>query len=174
MISLLKQRHPEFLYPISLTTRTPRPHEVDGATYHFVSEGAFEEAIEKGELLEWAVNHEREHYGMLRAPVVDALAKGQTVVREISMAGMKKLMETDIAHEIFSIFLMPPSEAVMRERILKRSPLPEEEIQRRLHSARLEIAEAPLCDLQILAEEGLQEKIYEQLESAIENAVKGL
>lgn len=66
VIASLKERHPEFVYPVSLTTRAPRPGEIDGVTYHFVTEDAFLRAAEQGELLEWAVNHEKEYYGMLK------------------------------------------------------------------------------------------------------------
>lgn len=167
MIASLKERHPEFVYPVSLTTRAPRPGEIDGVTYHFVTEDAFLRAAEQGELLEWAVNHEKEYYGMLKKPVEDALAAEKTVVREMSLAGIVTLRKTPLAEQLYAIFLIPPSEEVMRARILKRSALPEEEVTRRLATAKKEIEMASICDVSILAEEGKQAEIYALVEGAI-------
>lgn len=167
IISMLKERHPEFLYPASLTTRAPRPGEVDGETYFFVSRERFEEAIAADELLEWDTNHEREYYGILKGPVLEALKEGKVVVREIGLHGLEEILKTEFAPHIRSVFLMPPSVEVIRSRILKRSTLPDEEVERRLNSALAEIAQADLCDTQIKAEEGHQEEIYRQLEEFI-------
>lgn len=167
VIAALKEHHPEFVYPVSLTTRAPRAGEVDGVTYHFVSLEEFERAKEGGELLEWAVNHEQEYYGMQKKEVQPALDAGKIVVREMSLAGIEKLKKSPLASQLYAIFLLPPSEELMRARILKRSPLPEEEVQRRLRTAKNEINQATLCDVSILAEEGKQADIYKLVEGAI-------
>lgn len=163
IMNLLRERHPEFYFPVAATTRDPRPHEIPGTTYTFVSDDEFQRMIQSGELLEWAINHSKEYYGMLRQPVENALNNGQIVVREMSIAGLKETLATDLGDQVYSIFLTPPSLDLMRQRILKRSHLPEEEIQRRMESAKKEIEESHICDVRILAEENQQEKIYNQV-----------
>lgn len=167
MIGMLRERHPEFLYPLSLTTRPMRHGEVEGQVYHFTTEEDFKRAIDAGELLEWAHIHQQQYSGILKAPVVEALKAGRTVVREIEIQGLHTIMQSDLAPHVFSVFLLPPSLDLIRERILKRSALAEDEVQRRLQTAIGEMEQAPECDLQIVAEEGQQEKIYAQLEAAI-------
>ena len=163
IMNLLREKHPEFCFPVAATTRDPRPHEVPGTTYTFVSDEEFQRMIASGELLEWAINHSKEYYGMLRQPVVEALEKGQIVVREMSIAGLRETLATDLGDQVHSIFLTPPSLELMKQRILKRSHLPDEEIERRMESAKKEIAESHICDTQILAEENQVEKIYNQV-----------
>ena len=83
--NLLRERHPEVFYSISMTTRAPRPGEIEREAYHFVTDEHFLRLAEAGELLEYAVVHGRDHYGTPRQPVLDALAEGRTVVLEIDL-----------------------------------------------------------------------------------------
>lgn len=167
IINLLKERHPEFFFPSAFTTRQPRPGEVPGTTYDFISRDAFEQHIEDGTLLEWAINHSKEYYGMLRSPVEEALAKGQIIIREMSIAGLEDTLKTDLGDQVYSIFLTPPSLELMKQRIMKRSHLEEEEIERRMDSSKKEIEASHICDITVLAEENEVEKIYAQVEDAI-------
>ncbi len=167
IINLLKERHPEFFFPSAFTTRTQRPGEIPGTTYDFISRNEFEQHIESGELLQWAINHSKEYYGMLRKPVQDALEAGKVIVREMSIAGVQDTLNTDLHDHVYSIFLTPPSLDLMRQRILKRSHLDEEEIERRMNSSKKEIEDSHICDITILAEENEIEKIYDQVNNAI-------
>lgn len=167
MIGMLRERHPEFVYPLSLTTRPMREGEQDGQVYHFTSKEDFERAIAAGELLEYALVHQQQYSGLLKGPVMEALQAGKTVVREIDIQGLESIKATELAAQVLSIFLLPPSLDLIKDRILKRSALTEEEVQRRLHTAIGEVEHANLCDVQILAEENQQEKIYAQMEAAI-------
>lgn len=170
IINLLKERHPDFFFPSAFTTREKRPGEIPGTTYDFISRAEFEAHIENGELLEWAINHSKEYYGMLRKPVEEALNAGKTIVREMSIAGLEDTLKTDLADQVYSIFLTPPSLELMKQRIMKRSHLADEEIERRMESSKKEIEESHICDITILAEENEIEKIYEQVDDAITTA----
>ncbi len=165
----LKKEHPEYVYPLSVTTRAMRPNEEDGVQYKFVDMATFERYKSEDMLLEWAQVHDKDFYGVLRAPVEEAIMSGKTVVREVDTQGLESILAGPLGGEVFSIFLLPPSEEVMRDRILRRSALAEEEIERRLESARDEVAIAKeLCDVLILSIEGEQDAIYAEVEKAIE------
>jgi len=172
-IALLKERHPEFQYALSVTSRPIRPGEEEGENYFFVSKEEFESYIREGMLLEYDQSHGKHYYGILKKPLEDAIEDGKVVIREISMRGFKELMDTPLAKHIYSIFLMPPSIEHVKKRILARAPMADEEVERRLASARNEIAASELCDKKILSEEGQIEKIYGQLEKSILQATGG-
>ena len=174
IINLLKERHPEFYFPSAFTTRKPRPGEIPGTNYDFISRDEFEQHINDHTLLEWAVNHSKEYYGMLRHSVEEALDEGTVVIREMSIAGLRETLKTDLAEQVYSIFLTPPSLEQMKARILKRSHMDEEEIERRMNSSKKEIEDSHICDITILAEENEVEKIYQQVDEAISKAVQGI
>ena len=121
--ALLKARHPEFFFPPSVTTRTPRPGEVDGDNYFFISREEFEERLQKHEFLEWASPHGLEYYGTLLHPIRQALHEGKTVIREMDLKGLRVVYETALEPYIHSIFLMPPSIDDLRKRIENRGSL---------------------------------------------------
>lgn len=170
--ALLKERHPEFVYPPSVTTRAPRPGEVDGDNYYFISREDFEEKLQKHEFLEWASPHGLEYYGTLMAPIKEALEQGKVVIREMDLKGLRLLLDTPLRRYILSIFLMPPTLEDLRIRILGRSALAPLEVQKRLLRAEQEIAESEICDKKILAEAGEIDKIYGQVEAAIAESLE--
>lgn len=159
VIRALKKSHPEFEYPISVTTRKQREGEVDGRTYHFVDIPKFEEMIENGDLLEYAVVHNKELYGTLKKPIIDALQKGKVIIREVDMQGWESIRDELPYNNRKSIFLTVPDKEDLIERIKKRGELPEEEVQRRMKSAEEEfIKGGAICDYQVPS---LKDKISE-------------
>ena len=95
----VREHHPEVWLSVSATTRRPRPGEVDGVHYHFVSDAEFERMAAAHELLEWAVVHGRAKYGTPRAPVDQALAAGRSALLE-SMPGVGRVRARQIMEEV--------------------------------------------------------------------------
>jgi guanylate kinase len=150
VIDGLKKLHPEFEYPISVTTRKLRPGEKDGIVYHFVSHKKFNEMIKKGELLEYAIVHNKEYYGTLKKPIIQALKAGKVVIREVDMQGCESIQNVMPSDKVVSIFLTVPSKQELIDRILKRGKLPEEEIKRRMASAEREFEKGgEICNYQV-------------------------
>ena len=91
VVAALRERYPHLLVSVSATTRNPRPGEVNGVHYYFVSPEEFDSMIEGGEMLEWALVHGKNKYGTPRGPVDTALAAGEPVLLEIDLAGARQV-----------------------------------------------------------------------------------
>lgn len=128
---LLRQM-PELHYSVSMTTRPPRPGEVDGVHYYFRSRADAEEMISKDELLEWAEFCDN-YYGTPRFAVEQAIMNGQDVILEIEIQGALQIKKR-FPQGVFT-FIVPPSLDVLSERIHKRGTESEEVIQKRLATA---------------------------------------
>ena len=173
VIALLKEDHPEFEYPISATTREPRPGEKDGVVYHFVTKAEFEEMIKKDKLLEYAIVHNKEYYGTLKEPILEALEKGKTVIREVDMQGCESILKVFLKKNLVSIFLTVPDRQDLIDRILKRGKLPEEEIKRRMQSAEKEFAKGgKICDYQVPSLTGKVDECAREVEKIIQKETK--
>ncbi|MBD2252177.1 guanylate kinase [Nostoc parmelioides] len=146
MRSLL-QRHPELYYSVSATTRPPRPGEVNGESYYFVSRSKFEELIAQGEFLESA-EFAGNYYGTPREAVLNQVQSGKLVVLEIELAGARQVRAS--FPEALSIFILPPSFEELEKRIRGRGQDSEEAITRRLQRAKEEIQAADEFDIQIV------------------------
>ena len=130
---------PDLLFSISHTTRAPRPGEESGREYFFVDPPAFRDLIGKGAFLEWAEVHGR-LYGTARAELDRARAAGKDLVLDIDVQGAAQIVK---AHPgSLSIFLKPPSEEVLRERLRGRGSESEESVTVRLYNATGEIQRA--------------------------------
>lgn len=144
----VRRHHPEVWLSVSATTRTPRPGEHNGVHYWFVSEEEFDAMIDRGDLLEWAVVHGRARYGTPRAPVELALASGHPAMLEIDLQGARQVRES--MPEALFVFLKPPSWEELVRRLVGRGTESEEERQRRLATAREELAAEPEFDVTIV------------------------
>ena len=134
----LREHHPEIWISVSVTTRRQRPGEVDGVHYHFVTDEEFDRLVADGELLEWAVVHQHARYGTPRAPVVEALAQRRPALLEIDLQGARQVRER--MPEARFVFLAPPSWEELVRRLVGRGTETEEERERRLATAREELA----------------------------------
>ncbi|MBI4941477.1 guanylate kinase [Kineosporia sp. A_224] len=144
----IRQRYPEVWLSVSATTRARRPGEVDGVHYHFVTPERFDEMVAGGELLEWAVVHGVNRYGTPRAAVEEALRQGRPALLEIDLQGARQVKET--MPEAFFVFLAPPSWDELVRRLVGRGTEGEEERERRLSTARVELAAEPEFDKTIV------------------------
>jgi len=136
LIEQLLERLPELELSISATTRPPRAGEVDGREYHFLSPEEFRRRIEAGDFLEHA-SYSGNHYGTLREEVEHRLAEGRSVVLEIEVQGARQVR--DAMPEAVLIFVTPPDEAVLRERLEGRGTDSPEAIVQRLRTAEIEL-----------------------------------
>ena len=130
---------PDLLFSISHTTRAPRPGEQDGRDYFFVDEPAFRALIARDAFLEWAEVHGR-LYGTSRAELERARAQAKDLVLDIDVQGAAQILR---AHPLaLSIFLKPPSEEVLKKRLLGRGSESEQSVKTRLQNATGEIGRA--------------------------------
>jgi guanylate kinase len=147
----IREHHPEVWISVSATTRPPRPGEVDGIHYHFVSDVEFDRLVAEDALLEWAVVHGRARYGTPRAPVREALAEGRLALLEIDLQGARQVRQT--MPEALFVFLKPPSWDELVRRLVGRGTETEEERTRRLETAREEMAAEREFDVTIVNHE---------------------
>jgi guanylate kinase len=107
VVARLAKQHPEIFVSVSVTTRPPRPGEIEGLHYHFVSAEEFDALIAKGALLEWATVHGVHRYGTPRAPVLQAIAEGRPALLEIDLQGARQVRAS--WPDARFVFLAPPS-----------------------------------------------------------------
>ena len=161
-VSQLLLRSPEFAFSVSATTRAPRPGEVDGVNYHFISVADFEERIRRGELLEYT-NYCGNYYGTPKQLVIDKLKEGIDVVLEIDIQGAMKVKE-NYPDGIF-IFILPPSMSELRKRITGRGTETEDAINLRLSKTLSEISYIDKYDYCVV--NGLLEEAVSRVKSII-------
>jgi guanylate kinase len=162
LVRALLARHPELYVSVSATTRSPRPGEIDGVSYHFVSRSAFERMIANGELLEWA-EFAGNLYGTPRSTVEAQIRHGNWVILEIELEGARQIRQT--YPEALRIFILPPSIPELEFRIRNRGQDTEDAIARRLARAQAEIDAANEFDIQIVNDDF--DKALDRIESAL-------
>ncbi|MBK8475014.1 MAG: guanylate kinase [Opitutaceae bacterium] len=131
---------------VTATTRSMRPGEINGVHYHFLSEAQFDEALARGEFLEWACVHGRNRYGTLRRAVVDRLAAGMNLVIAIDVQGVRSVRAAAEKDELLrraltTVFVAPATIDELRARLGGRGD-GEAEIERRMQTALAELREA--------------------------------
>jgi guanylate kinase len=144
----VRDHFPEVWLSTSVTTRSPRPGEVDGIHYHFVDPTEFARMQAAGELLESAVVHGLASYGTPRKAVEEALARGRMALLEIDLQGARQVRAT--MPEALFVFLAPPSWDELVRRLVGRGTEDEEEREARLATARAELAAAEEFDVTIV------------------------
>jgi guanylate kinase len=147
----IREHHPEVWISVSATTRPPRPGEQNGVHYWFVSDEEFDRMVSDGDLLEWAVVHGTHRYGTPRQPVDLALASGHPAMLEIDLQGARQVRET-MPGALF-VFLEPPSWDELVRRLVGRGTEDDAERERRLATAREELAARREFDVTIVNRE---------------------
>jgi guanylate kinase len=139
VVRCLRDRVPDLHFSVSATTRAPRPGEVDGVDYSFVSTERFQQLIDDGALLEWAEIHGGLHRsGTPAAPIRAAARAGFPVLIEVDLAGARSVKAA--MPEAISVFLAPPSWAALEARLVGRGTESPAVMARRLDTARAELA----------------------------------
>jgi len=136
LIRELRKTLPDLEYSISYTTRSQRRGEKDGVDYIFISKQEFEEAISRGELLEYAIVFDH-YYGTKVSSVVDSINEGKDILLDVDIQGALQIKHK---YDGIFIFIIPPSLKVLENRLRKRNTDSEQEIEKRIHRAKEEIA----------------------------------
>ncbi len=135
---------------VTATTRPPRPGEVNARDYHFLSEAQFDERLGAGDFLEWALVHRKYRYGTLKSAVLDRL-EHVNLVANVDVQGVRSIRAAAeqlplLKKKLVTIFVAPDSAEVLRERLLGRGAISDDELERRLQSAEFELAERTSYD----------------------------
>ncbi|MGO3313856.1 MAG: guanylate kinase [Brachybacterium tyrofermentans] len=144
----IRAQYPEIWLSVSATTRAARPGEVDGVHYRFVEEEEFSRLIDTGQMLEWAVVHGRNKYGTPRGPVEEKVAEGRPVLLEIDLAGARQVRES--LSDARFVFLAPPDWDTLVDRLVGRGTEDAQERERRLETAKVELAAESEFDVTII------------------------
>jgi guanylate kinase len=134
----VRTHFPGVWFSVSMTTRRPRPGEVDGVHYHFVDDQEFDRLVEAGQFLEHAVVHGAAKYGTPRGPVERVIREGRDALLEIDLQGARQVRET--WPDALFVFLAPPSWDELVRRLVGRGTEDEAERERRLTTATAEMA----------------------------------
>ncbi|HJF11169.1 guanylate kinase [Corynebacterium falsenii] len=138
VVARLRDEVPRLFFSVSMTTRDPRPGEVDGRDYIYITREQFEENINAGKMLEWAEIHGGlQLSGTPREPVEEAIAEDRPVLIEVDLEGARNVKQ--LLPESTTVFLAPPSWEVLVDRLTGRGTESEEVIQRRLETAKTEM-----------------------------------
>jgi guanylate kinase len=167
LIELLLDRIPELELSISATTREPRPGEVDGRDYHFLTPEEFRRRLEAGDFLEHA-SYSGNYYGTLRSEVERRIGECRSVVLEIEVQGARQVRDA-LGNDAVLIFIAPPDEAVLRERLEGRGTDSADAIEQRLRTAEVELAARSEFPLEVVNDDlqksasALEELVRRQL-----------
>jgi guanylate kinase len=137
VIASVRRRHPHVWLSVSVTTRSPRPGEVDGVQYHFLDQAEFDRMVDAGELLEHAA-YAGASYGTPRRPVEERLAEGVPALLEIELQGARQVRAAMPDAQL--VFLAPPDFDELARRLTGRGTEDPERVRRRLDLARIEMA----------------------------------
>lgn len=135
----LLANYPQLAFSVSATTRAPRGAEQDGVDYHFISPAAFERHIYQNDFLEYEMVYEGLYYGTLKSELDRIWALGKTPVLDIDVKGAIAIQK-QLGEKSLSIFILPPSIEVLKERLEKRNTESPEKVQMRLDKAAFEIS----------------------------------
>ena len=172
ILKQLRQRHAEFHFPRSATTRERRKGESDDL-YRFMTDAEFDRLLKDNKVLEWATVHEGARYGTLSDEIIPYIDQGKTVIREVDVQGFDSIR----AHPLFagqsptyplqSIFILPENKDQLIKHITLRAPIADDELKRRIASMEKELAYAKLCTAAVKNVEGKLEGTLEEVEGLI-------
>lgn len=161
VVACVRERVADLYFSVSMTTRPPRPGEVDGRDYHFVTPETFRAAVAEGKMLEWAEIHRGlQLSGTPAEPVRRALDEGRPVLIEVDLAGVRQIREC--LPEVTTVFLAPPSWEALEQRLRGRGTESHEVVSRRLQTAMVEMEARDEFDVVV---------VNDELETAVDELV---
>jgi guanylate kinase len=166
VVAELRRCSPEIWISVSVTTRRPRPGEVDGREYHFVDGTEFDRMVRAGELLEWA-EFAGNKYGTPADRVKDRLERGLPTLLEIDLAGARQVRDA-MKDDALLVFLKPPSWPELVRRLTGRGTEPPDVVERRLAAARDELAAVGEFDI-VLVNTSIEEVCRQMVTLVIGN-----
>lgn len=167
VVSKYLERNPKDILSISMTSRAKRDYEIDGVHYYFRTKEGFEEEINNGNLLEYAI-YNGNYYGTPKKEVIERLEKGINVILVIEIQGARNIKNM-MGDDVLLIFVMPPSLEELRERLINRNTESIDQINNRIEIARKEIEENDFYDYEIINDD-LDESV-KQMENIIKNNI---
>jgi guanylate kinase len=168
LISALRERHLDWEFPPSCTTRDPRKGEINGKTYFFISRKKFQEKIDAGDFLEYAEVHQGNLYGTLKNKLLNPVKLGKIVIREFDVQGFDQARKKLDHKDYISIFLQTEGGAEeLVKRITERAPMSEEELAHRIKSMKNEFIHAKLYDYVVFSRENQIEQMIIEVEEII-------
>jgi guanylate kinase len=168
VIREVRKRRPELGYSVSCTTRDPRPGEVDGENYIFLSESEFLRRLKLGDFLEWEYVHGY-RYGTLKDTVAQALKRGESLLFDIDVHGAKSLRRA-FPDDSLLIFLDPPDIETLRQRLILRAEDTPEEIEKRLKRLEMEMQEGR--DFEVILVNNVLEDTVTEVIAAIDRKLR--
>lgn len=147
VVAALRRSYPQVWPSVSVTTRAPRPGEVDGIEYNFITDSEFERMVANDELLEWAT-FARHKYGTPKQPLIERLRHGVPALLEIDLAGARQVRRK--VPEALLVFLAPPSWEELVRRLTSRRTEAPEDVARRLEVAKTELEAEPEFDVTLV------------------------
>ena len=154
----------EFVYSVSATTRAPRPGEIDGINYHFITKDEFKSRIARGDMLEYT-EYCGNFYGTPKKEAEDVLASGKNLILEIEVEGAQNIKKK--YPDAVLVLLLPPSYSVQEARLRGRGTETEEKIRLRLERAKEEIAFANVYDYVVYNRDGLDREAAEEIRAIV-------
>ena len=154
---------------VTATSRKPRPGEVHGQHYFFYEPEKFREEIEAGNFLEWSMVH-GDYKGVRRDALADTLKQHRVVIVKPEPQGMRKIKA--LLPDVLTIFIMPPSVASLRNRLLTRGTETPEQLELRLRNAEIEMAAAPEYDHVVVNDDGKIDETVNEISAIIEQEAK--
>lgn len=168
----LKEIHPDYLYPLSATTREMREGEKDGDIYHFYSKELFKKGIEKDEFLEWAVVHQDNYYGLIKEPILQGLREGKTIVREVDIQGFDTIRGKINQDDLVTIFISVANKQELISRIVHRASISKDELEKRKESMHQEFNRARDCDYMVENNDGKLDETVSKVSQIIKSESK--
>ncbi|MBP3540543.1 MAG: guanylate kinase [Clostridia bacterium] len=165
LIQMLTKDNPEYCFSCSVTTRAPRPGEIDGVHYHFITDEEYADLLRKDAFLEHARVHDH-YYGTLRQPVDEALADGKIMILDIDCQGALNVMQNTT--DYVSVFILPESFSALENRLKNRGTETTDSLVIRLANARAEVGKAGKYQYNIINYHGRQDEAVGALKAIVE------
>lgn len=172
LLAYVREVMPWVVFPVSCTTRPPRPGEQQGVTYHFLTEDVFQQKALNGEFLEWVYTDGR-RYGTLKSEILPALEAGQMVIREVDIKGVEKIRKLLPPENVRTVFIDAGEWENLSARILARAPLDEIEMESRHRRFTEEIAFKDQADAVVANPEGKVEEAKKELVRVLQEFARG-
>jgi guanylate kinase len=171
LVAYIRSVYPQIGFSVSCTTRSPRPNEVEGVNYYFVSEEEFLKRIEEEKFLEWA-KYGKNYYGTLKSEVLPRLEKGEVIALEIEIQGARQIVESTPKDQLLSIYVDAGSWDALEKRILARAPISPDDLDERKKSYAYQAEFKNEADIVIQNPDGGLEMAKKEMEEAVSKLFK--
>ena len=162
---------PHLHFAVSCTTRAQRPGEINGRDYFFISQDEFQTRINEGAFLEWIEQDGGNLYGTLKSEILEPIARGDIVVREVEVRGVRAIKELVPKENLTVIFIEADTWDVLERRIQERAPISTEELALRKERYEQERLFMPEADMVVQNYDGKLDEAHRQLKAAIERII---